>query len=42
MDEGEIEVTATEDAAVRRNPPLSGGAIASGCIGPDAGKHGSY
>lgn len=40
MDEGEIEITATDDAALRRNPPHPGGAIASGCIGPDAAECG--
>lgn len=34
------EIPARKDAAMRRDPPHPGWAIADGCIGPEAAQHG--
>ena len=34
------EIPARQDAAMRRDPPHPGWAIADGCIGPEAARHG--
>ena len=34
------EMPARQDAAMRRDPPHPGRAIADGCIGPEAARHG--